>query len=196
MRVAIRAAVATTKLHEDELFYMPMLPKYVKNSGNAARHQFLLDTFLSNPLFVFLSVFAFFPPSRAASSSAMLFLRSILQGASSTSGPIRKLLPLGRAPSRALSQLSPAPSRTTLAVRHAPRLAPQPRNPIATIAGSRLGLASALVCHAQSRFQQIRGMKTRSSVKRLCDGCKPVRRKNRVYIICSKNPKHKQRQGK
>jgi large subunit ribosomal protein L36 len=26
-------------------------------------------------------------------------------------------------------------------------------------------------------------MKTRSSVKRLCDACKPVRRKNRVYII-------------
>ncbi|EGD97247.1 Ribosomal protein L36 [Trichophyton tonsurans CBS 112818] len=45
-------------------------------------------------------------------------------------------------------------------------------------------------------FGQARGMKTRSSVKRLCEGCKPVRRKNRVYIICSKNPKHKQRQGK
>ncbi|PYH92977.1 hypothetical protein BO71DRAFT_356345 [Aspergillus ellipticus CBS 707.79] len=46
------------------------------------------------------------------------------------------------------------------------------------------------------QVEQIRGMKTRSSVKRLCDGCKPVQRKNRVYIICSKNPKHKQRQGK
>ncbi|PYH73783.1 50S ribosomal protein L36 [Aspergillus vadensis CBS 113365] len=46
------------------------------------------------------------------------------------------------------------------------------------------------------QVEQVRGMKTRSSVKRLCDGCKPVRRKNRVYIICSKNPKHKQRQGK
>ncbi|KAF3402228.1 50S ribosomal protein L36 [Talaromyces pinophilus] len=45
-------------------------------------------------------------------------------------------------------------------------------------------------------LSQVSGMKTRSSVKRLCDGCKPVRRKNRVYIICSKNPKHKQRQGK
>lgn len=43
---------------------------------------------------------------------------------------------------------------------------------------------------------QTRGMKTRSSVKRLCEGCKPVRRKNRVYIICDRNPKHKQRQGK
>ncbi|KJF60715.1 ribosomal protein L36 [Coccidioides immitis RS] len=49
---------------------------------------------------------------------------------------------------------------------------------------------------SQNVLGQVRGMKTRSSVKRLCDGCKPVRRKNRVYIICSKNPKHKQRQGK
>ncbi|KAI9374997.1 ribosomal protein L36-domain-containing protein [Aspergillus egyptiacus] len=54
-----------------------------------------------------------------------------------------------------------------------------------------LGAASAV-----KQLEQVRGMKTRSSVKRLCDGCKPVRRKNRVYIICSKNPKHKQRQGK
>ncbi|KAK7525407.1 ribosomal protein L36-domain-containing protein [Phyllosticta citriasiana] len=37
----------------------------------------------------------------------------------------------------------------------------------------------------------------RSSVKKMCDGCKSVRRKGGryVYIICSKNPKHKQRQG-
>ena len=51
---------------------------------------------------------------------------------------------------------------------------------------------------ARSRMitrQQIRGMKVRSSVKKLCDGCKSVRRKGGkyVYIICSKNPKHKQR---
>lgn len=46
-------------------------------------------------------------------------------------------------------------------------------------------------------FGQARGMKVRSSVKKLCDGCKSVRRKGGkyVYIICSKNPKHKQRQG-
>ncbi|CCX30045.1 ribosomal protein L36-domain-containing protein [Pyronema domesticum] len=46
-------------------------------------------------------------------------------------------------------------------------------------------------------FQQTtqRGMKVRSSVKKLCDGCMSVRRKGRVYIICSKNQKHKQRQG-
>ncbi|KAI0692773.1 ribosomal protein L36-domain-containing protein [Cytidiella melzeri] len=40
-----------------------------------------------------------------------------------------------------------------------------------------------------------RGMKVRASVKRMCDGCSVVKRKGRVYIICSKNPKHKQRQG-
>ena len=45
--------------------------------------------------------------------------------------------------------------------------------------------------------QQVRGMKVRSSVKKLCNGCKSVRRKSGkyVYIICSKNPKHKQRYG-
>ncbi|KAI0361571.1 hypothetical protein OH77DRAFT_443267 [Trametes cingulata] len=40
-----------------------------------------------------------------------------------------------------------------------------------------------------------RGMKVRASVKTMCDGCSVVRRKGRIYIICSKNPKHKQRQG-
>ncbi|KAK2792367.1 54S ribosomal protein L36, mitochondrial [Onygenales sp. PD_10] len=37
--------------------------------------------------------------------------------------------------------------------------------------------------NSSTALGQVRGMKTRSSVKRLCDGCKPVRRKNRVYII-------------
>ncbi|KAF8078644.1 ribosomal protein L36-domain-containing protein [Lyophyllum atratum] len=37
-----------------------------------------------------------------------------------------------------------------------------------------------------------RGMKVRSSVKVMCDGCSVVRRKGRVYVVCSKNPKHKQ----
>jgi large subunit ribosomal protein L36 len=37
-------------------------------------------------------------------------------------------------------------------------------------------------------------MKVRSSVKKICDKCKVVRRRGRVYIICD-NPKHKQRQG-
>ncbi|HPR91457.1 MAG TPA: 50S ribosomal protein L36 [Candidatus Paceibacterota bacterium] len=37
-------------------------------------------------------------------------------------------------------------------------------------------------------------MKVQASVKPICRNCKVVRRKKRVYIICS-NPKHKQRQG-
>jgi large subunit ribosomal protein L36 len=37
-------------------------------------------------------------------------------------------------------------------------------------------------------------MKVRSSVKRICEACKIVRRKRKVYVICT-NPRHKQRQG-
>ncbi len=37
-------------------------------------------------------------------------------------------------------------------------------------------------------------MKVRSSVKKICDNCKIVKRKGKVRIIC-KNPRHKQRQG-
>lgn len=38
-------------------------------------------------------------------------------------------------------------------------------------------------------------MKVRTSVKKICDGCKIIRRRGVVRVICSKNPKHKQRQG-
>jgi large subunit ribosomal protein L36 len=37
-------------------------------------------------------------------------------------------------------------------------------------------------------------MKVRTSVRRLCDKCKVVRRRGVVRVLCS-NPKHKQRQG-
>ncbi|RME72658.1 MAG: 50S ribosomal protein L36 [Planctomycetota bacterium] len=39
-------------------------------------------------------------------------------------------------------------------------------------------------------------MKVRSSVKRICEGCKIVRRRGVVRVICKLNPRHKQRQGK
>lgn len=61
--------------------------------------------------------------------------------------------------------------------------------------------ASAVVAVEAKGVEQVRGMKVRSSVKKLCEGCKSVRRKGgkkgkgHVYIICSLNPKHKQRQG-
>jgi large subunit ribosomal protein L36 len=38
-------------------------------------------------------------------------------------------------------------------------------------------------------------MKIRASVKRICEHCKLVRRRRKLYVICSTNPKHKQRQG-
>ncbi|KAH9325838.1 hypothetical protein KI387_006016, partial [Taxus chinensis] len=38
-------------------------------------------------------------------------------------------------------------------------------------------------------------MKVRASVKKLCEFCRSVRRRGKVYILCSSNPKHKQRQG-
>ncbi|MFN0116709.1 MAG: 50S ribosomal protein L36 [Elusimicrobiota bacterium] len=37
-------------------------------------------------------------------------------------------------------------------------------------------------------------MKVRASVKRLCDKCKVIKRKGRVYIVCESS-RHKQRQG-
>jgi large subunit ribosomal protein L36 len=37
-------------------------------------------------------------------------------------------------------------------------------------------------------------MKVRASVKKMCDKCKVIRRRNVVRVICI-NPRHKQRQG-
>jgi large subunit ribosomal protein L36 len=38
-------------------------------------------------------------------------------------------------------------------------------------------------------------VKVRSSVKPICEHCKVVKRQGVTRIICSRNPKHKQRQG-
>lgn len=38
-------------------------------------------------------------------------------------------------------------------------------------------------------------MKVRASVKPKCSECQAVVRKGRIYIICRKTAKHKQRQG-
>ena len=37
-------------------------------------------------------------------------------------------------------------------------------------------------------------MKVRSSVKKICEHCKIVRRKGVIRVICKRNPRHKQRQ--
>ncbi len=38
-------------------------------------------------------------------------------------------------------------------------------------------------------------MKVKSSVKTICKDCKKVRRNGALRVICTANPKHKQRQG-
>ncbi|KAL5547847.1 hypothetical protein UlMin_003078 [Ulmus minor] len=38
-------------------------------------------------------------------------------------------------------------------------------------------------------------MKVRSSVKKMCEFCRTAKRRGRVYVLCTSNPKHKQRQG-
>ncbi|MCY2957997.1 MAG: 50S ribosomal protein L36 [Planctomycetota bacterium] len=38
-------------------------------------------------------------------------------------------------------------------------------------------------------------MKVKTSVRRICEHCKVVRRRGVVRVICT-NPRHKQRQGK
>jgi large subunit ribosomal protein L36 len=47
---------------------------------------------------------------------------------------------------------------------------------------------------ADGVFDEEPGMKVRTSVKKICDKCKVVRRDGIVRIICE-NPKHKQKQG-
>lgn len=38
-------------------------------------------------------------------------------------------------------------------------------------------------------------MKVLASVKKICRNCKVIKRKRVVRVICSKDPRHKQRQG-
>ncbi|ELU43091.1 ribosomal l36 domain-containing protein [Rhizoctonia solani AG-1 IA] len=49
--------------------------------------------------------------------------------------------------------------------------------------------------HTGADLIATRGMKVRSSIKLFCDGCSIVRRKGYLYVICSKNGKHKQTRG-
>ncbi len=38
-------------------------------------------------------------------------------------------------------------------------------------------------------------MKVRASVKKMCNQCKIIKRKGVIRVICTADPKHKQRQG-
>jgi large subunit ribosomal protein L36 len=99
--------------------------------------------------------------------------------------PMRRTLFAVRTPARSIHTCTSA-TRPTL---------PQCASPMHSLTSRFNGLAIRTQGQTTSLVQQTRGMKVRSSVKKLCDGCKSVRRKKGryVYIICSKNPKHKQR---
>ncbi|MEI3039878.1 MAG: 50S ribosomal protein L36 [Victivallales bacterium] len=38
-------------------------------------------------------------------------------------------------------------------------------------------------------------MKVRASIKRRCESCQIIKRKGIVRVVCSRNPRHKQKQG-
>ena len=38
-------------------------------------------------------------------------------------------------------------------------------------------------------------MKVRSSIRRLCEGCKVVKRSGKLFVVCKLSARHKQRQG-
>lgn len=64
-----------------------------------------------------------------------------------------------------------------------------------TLPGSLFGGAGKVFSRPARLMKGVWSVKVRASVKRICEGCKIVRRKGRAYVICSSNPRHKQRQG-
>jgi large subunit ribosomal protein L36 len=45
------------------------------------------------------------------------------------------------------------------------------------------------------KLRSVTDMKVKPSVKPICEHCSVIKRNGVVRIICSKNPRHKQRQG-
>ncbi|KAI1192454.1 hypothetical protein F5X97DRAFT_317331 [Nemania serpens] len=122
------------------------------------------------------------------SSSLISSLRALSLRANAKPAASRVLpalcLRLRQPATRRISQSSLTPRRPTMTTK--------PAIPVAIPAAA----AAALI-----QQQQTRGMKVHSSVKKRCEHCKVVRRKGSkrhrgyLYIICSANPRHKQRQG-
>ncbi|GAA5825996.1 hypothetical protein JCM11251_000083 [Rhodosporidiobolus azoricus] len=111
----------------------------------------------------------------------------------STPAPPR---PTSSSPSsvRALSTLGAngaAHPRSCACARCAPRTVASPSSAAPTRPRAVVGAGGAMTQTAEAH----RGMKVRSSIKTYCDGCSVVRRKGTLFVICSKDPKHKQRQG-
>ncbi|KAI2638360.1 hypothetical protein GGS21DRAFT_488437 [Xylaria nigripes] len=113
------------------------------------------------------------------SASIVSSLRALCLGAQSTPRILPTIIPRCRYPAvRSISQSAFAPT--------------QAQRPV---------IATPATMPAVLAQQQTRGMKVHSSVKKRCEHCKVVRRKANkrhrgyLYIICSANPRHKQRQG-
>ncbi|KAK0750340.1 ribosomal protein L36-domain-containing protein [Schizothecium vesticola] len=114
--------------------------------------------------------------------------------------------------SQALRPRSLLSSMRTLSLAAAPRLlptshirslsqsAPQPRHTCLHGGCCRPRVAVAVKAFPAQQ-QQTRGMKVHSAIRKRCEHCMIVRRKANKrkvgyrYVICSANPRHKQRQG-
>ena len=113
----------------------------------------------------------------------------------SCSATISTLLPPTRptAPSRALSTLLFKPNHPTNCHCHSctadiSSLLP----PTQPTAPTRSYHAPATAPEILKTVPNARGMKVRSAIKVYCNGCNIIRRKGTVFVICSKDPKHKQ----
>lgn len=71
-----------------------------------------------------------------------------------------------------------------------------PRGPTGAVCGSSARPSAGRLSALGGDFsvEEVIQVKVRSSVKRMCENCKIIRRKGVVRVICS-NPRHKQRQG-
>lgn len=57
--------------------------------------------------------------------------------------------------------------------------------------------SARIACGSVRNSRPTKGVpvKVRSSVKPICENCKVIKRNGITRVICSRNPKHKQRQG-
>jgi large subunit ribosomal protein L36 len=69
-----------------------------------------------------------------------------------------------------------------------------PKHPLAGLEGCRYDEFFPQMPNQRNERAPEGAMKVRSSVKRICENCKIVRRHGRLLVICT-NPRHKQRQG-
>ena len=140
-------------------------------------------------------------PSPSATLSDIerhLYLHRIVRAPHTIYLPVRMLSAalrvLSRQPLCKVAVAAPAQARFCSSSSSAVlKAAVSPKSLTASTASTRYAAPAAHVsAAAKSLEQQQRGMKVRSSVKKFCDGCSVVRRKGRLYVICSKDPKHKQ----